>query len=230
MSAIAIIPARGGSKRLARKNIIDFHGKPIIAYTIEAAMKTELFDRVVVSSEDEEILDCAARFGAETDIRPQKLSTDQASIADVCCEFLERQLRAGQSYKTMTVLYATSPLRESKDIAAVLGLLKRDECHHALAVAVPNMSPHQALTIQPDGRLDPMLPNLLKTRSSDLQDMVGGNGSTYSVYTDTFLEDPGFYGAGMRGHLMSAMRSIDINDIEDIELVRLVASYLWDQE
>src|ERR1700686_1928854 len=99
MSAVAIIPARGGSKRLPRKNIIDFLGKPIIGYTIDAALQSGCFERVVVSTEDDEIAGVAEACGASVDRRAPALATDSAGVVDVCIDFLNREAAAGRNWR-----------------------------------------------------------------------------------------------------------------------------------
>ena len=98
MKAIAIIPARSGSKRLPRKNILNFRGKPIIAYTIESALETNLFERVIVSTDDSEIANAAESFGAEIHIRPPELGTDNARVVDVCEHLVQGEKRSGRHY------------------------------------------------------------------------------------------------------------------------------------
>lgn len=124
MAKLAIIPARGGSKRLPRKNILPFLGKPILAYTIEAAAEAGIFDAVVVSTEDAEIAELARRYGAEVDLRPQSLAEDQATVADVCVELLARKPLPWGDVQQMCVLYATAPLRNANDIREVMALLE----------------------------------------------------------------------------------------------------------
>ena len=131
--AIAIIPARGGSKRLPRKNIADFMGKPIIAWTIEAAKASGAFERVVVSTEDEEIAAISEKFGADVDRRDPALATDTARETDVMLELLSREEQAGKYYDVTCCLYATAPLRKAQDIQAVIGLLEPGKCDFALA-------------------------------------------------------------------------------------------------
>jgi len=107
---IAIIPARGGSKRIPRKNIRPFHGKPIIAYSIEVALKSKLFDRVIVSTDDDEIAEVARQFGAEVPfMRPRDLANDFATTQVVIEHAINWLLEAGQSVEYVCCIYATSP-------------------------------------------------------------------------------------------------------------------------
>lgn len=215
---IAIIPARGGSKRLPRKNVIDFLGKPILAWTHEAARETGLFDRILVSTEDPEIADTARSFGAEVDPRPAELGGDAVIIADVCVELLRRLSGQGDDYATLTVLYATAPLRTAADISATFDLLEPGKCHHALAVTEYDHPVHQALTPGDSGDLVAQFPDWVSRRKDTVPAFYCGNGSTYCVATAEFLQTRSFYGPGMRGHVMPRERSVDIDTRADYEL------------
>jgi len=184
---IAVIPARGGSKRLHRKNIIDFHGKPIIAYTIAAALQASLFDRVLVSTEDDEIAEIAEANGAEVLKRPLELATDSASVVDVCLHSLEFLSRQGEFYDILCCLYSTAPLRNAVDIRNTVGLVQSRECDFAMAVTDYHYPPHQAMTINECGLLEAMWPHLVNKRSQDVPKMVIDNGSTYAARISEFI-------------------------------------------
>ncbi len=113
MNSLAVIPARGGSKRLPRKNILDFCGRPIIAHTIESALNSDLFSKVVVSTEDDEIARHGQRYGAEVLMRPDFLASDTARVVDVCLQVLKEEESQGRSYDVMCCLYATEYKRAS---------------------------------------------------------------------------------------------------------------------
>jgi pseudaminic acid cytidylyltransferase len=215
--AVAIIPARGGSKRLPRKNIIDFLGRPIIAYTIEAAWESGCFERVVVSTEDKEIAAIAERHGAIVDHRAPELATDAAALVDVCLDFLDRESGAGRDWDVLACLYATAPLRTAQDISATIALLKPGICDFTMAVTAYDMQPHIALKFEADGRLIPMWPDLIHRRSSDLPPLRAANGSTLAVTAAAFRRERSFYGPGLRGHDMPRERAIDIDTRADLD-------------
>lgn len=223
MRRVAIIPARGGSKRLPRKNIIDFCGKPIIAWTIEAAKQSGLFDAVIVSTEDTEIREVAVKYGAEIDGRADSLATDEARVLDVCVDFLARKEKAGRPCDVLCVLYATAPLRTADDIAATVNLVSPDGGHFALATTHYDLPVHQALKRGADDTVTPMWPDLVNKRSSEIGEIVVDNGSTYAVYVPSFLEEKTFYGEGLRTHLMPRERSQDIDEARDLELALFYA-------
>jgi CMP-N-acetylneuraminic acid synthetase len=223
---LALIPARGGSKRLPRKNVIDFRGRPIIAYTIEAARTTGLFTRVVVSTEDAEIAKTAVASGAEVDMRPVHLATDTAGVTDVCFDLLGREQEAGRAYDQLCVLYATAPLRGSTDIAATVGLLKEGECDFALAVTDYPLPPHQALRLEAGNIVRPMWPDLIDERSDAIGRLCVDNGSTYAVSVPAFLRERTFYGAKLKAHTMGRLHSVDIDTADDLAYARFAAEQL----
>jgi pseudaminic acid cytidylyltransferase len=220
---LAVIPARGGSKRLPRKNIVDFLGRPILAYTFEAAREAAVFDRILVSTEDAEIAAVAAGVGAEVDNRPDALAGDEATIVDVCLELLGRLERQGERYDTITVLYATAPLRSAHDIRATLGLLEPGRCCFAMAVSVFQQPVPQALREQPGGELTPAFPKWVACRANEVCRFFVGNGSTYSVAVDAFRRQRDFYGSPLRGHVMPRERSVDIDTADDLTLAKYYA-------
>lgn len=226
MAAIAIIPARGGSKRLPRKNIIDFLGRPIISYSIDAAHESKCFERVVVSTEDDEIAAIVQRFGAAVEARSPALATDTVGVVDVCLEVLEREAARGRRWQTMVCLYPTAPLCTPADIRETLALLKPGVCDFAMGVTAYDLQPHLALKFAPDGGLTPMWPELINCRASDLPPLRISNGTVYAVDVAAFSRARTFYGPGLRGHDMPRNRSIDIDTQEDLDLALWTAKAL----
>jgi CMP-N-acetylneuraminic acid synthetase len=223
---LAVIPARGGSKRLPRKNVIDFFGRPILAHTIAAARAAGIFERILVSTEDAEILRLAQEYRAEVDARPAALGRDEATVTDVCLELLGRHAAQGDSYNTLTVLYATAPLRSAEDIRATHALLEPGHCDFAMAVTEFQQPVHQALKSDADGRLTPVFPDVASRRADVANRFVAGNGSTYSVNVSAFLRVRDFYGQPLCGHIMPLERSVDIDTAADLDLARYYGNQL----
>ena len=217
MHSVAIIPARGGSKRLPRKNIVDFHGRPIIGYTIDAALASGCFERVVVSTEDAEIAGVAIRCGAEVEMRDEALATDAATVDAVCLAFLAREIAAGRGWTHMACLYATAPLRTADDIKGVMALLQPGVCDFAMGVSPYETQPHIALKFMPDHSLVPMWPDLIEYRLNDFPPLRTANGTVYAVACDAFRKQETFYGSGLRGYDMPRDRAIDIDTAEDLD-------------
>jgi CMP-N-acetylneuraminic acid synthetase len=223
MRAVAIIPARGGSKRLPRKNIVDFLGRPIIAFTIDAAVASGCFERVVVSTEDDEIAEVCSRLGAVVDRRSERLATDTVTLVEVCDEFLDREEAAGRKWDVLACLYATAPLRTAEDIRGTVALIEPGRCGFAMAVTTYDHYPHQALKFAADSGLTPMWPDLVERRTTELPRLRAGNGSTYVVDVTEFRRHRSFYGPNLRGFDMPASRSIDIDTQDDLDLARCFA-------
>lgn len=198
MRAVAIIPARGGSKRLPRKNVVEFLGRPIIAFTIEAAVTSGCFERIVVSTEDDEIADVCSRLGALVDRRPRQLATDTATVVEVCTDFLDREEAAGRRWDVLACLYATAPLRNAEDIRGVVGLIEPGRCGFAMAVTTYGHSPYQALKFADDSTLTPMWPDLIERRTNELPSLRVDNGSTYVVNIVEFRRHLTFYVPDLR--------------------------------
>lgn len=218
--AIAVIPARGGSKRLLRKNVVPFFGHPIIGYTIRAALESNCFDRVLVSTENAEIAEIGRRYGAEVDDRPAALADDRAGVVEVCIELLNREAVAGRNHAVLGVLYATAPLRSADDIRATMALLDPGRCDFALAVTEYDLPPYRALRRGIDGTLAPMWPDLAFAKSQDVPPLYVNNASTYIVSVPAFLRHRSFTGPGARGHVMPRSRTTDIDVPEDLDEAR----------
>ncbi|MCC6597440.1 MAG: acylneuraminate cytidylyltransferase family protein [Alphaproteobacteria bacterium] len=228
MKRVALIPARGGSKRLPRKNILPFMGKPVIAHTIEAALATGLFERVVVSTEDAEIAEIAEKYGAALSMRDENLATDKAMVKAVAADFLDIEETQGRQYDLLCLLYATAPMRSAQDIEATCALIEPGTCHHALAVCAYEQPPHQALKLTPGTNdLSPMWPELVAQRADSQPVLLVDNGSTYCVMTEDFRKNPGFYAPVMRGHTMPRWKSVDMDTPEDFEIALYFAEKHW---
>ncbi len=223
MKCLAIIPARGGSRRLPRKNVAEFRGRPIIEWTIDAARACRCFDRIVVSTEDADIAATARAAGAEVSDRPESLAADDASLIDVGLDLLDREEDQGRRYDIVAFLYATAPLRHGDDISAVLDLIEPGVCEFAMAVTRYTHPPHQALVMAADGSLMPKWPELVERSAADIGPLCVDNGSTYAVTVAAFRERRTFYGPGLRGHVMPFRRSVDIDEQDDLDLARLFA-------
>jgi CMP-N-acetylneuraminic acid synthetase len=203
--------------------VVDFLGKPIIAYTIEAALGTGLFARTVVSTDDDEIARTAAQYSAEVEERPADLATDTAKLTQVMEAFLESEEQAGREYDELFVLLATAPLRRAEDIQGVQEMLEPGICDFVMAVTHYDRSPHKALVRGEGETLGPMWPDLILKRAQELPKFFADNGSTYGLNVEAFRREKTFYGSSLLGYLMPAERSVDIDDMSDLELAKLFA-------
>jgi len=179
-NAIAIIPARGGSKRIPRKNIKLFHGKPLIAYSIEVAIKSKLFTKVIVSTDDEEIVKIAKEYGAEVPfMRPKELSDDFTGTTDVinhAIKFLEDN---GEFYEYMCTIYATAPLLQEKYLKEGYEKLKNSDAINAFSVTSMPFPIQRTFKLNKNGRCEMFTPEHYLTRSQDLEEAYQDAGQFY---------------------------------------------------
>ena len=223
MRGVCIIPARGGSKRLPRKNIAEFLGKPILAHSVAAAHDSGVFARVVVSTEDREVAEAARNAGAEVHERSHGLATDTARLVDVCLAFLREEEDAGRAWDFFGCLLATAPMRNADDVRRAYGLIEPGICDFAMAVTTYSLPPLQALRSGENGFLRPMWPEMINLRSQEAPQLYVDNGSTDLATARAFQSEKTFYGSRLRGHVMPRERSIDIDEPHDLELARLLA-------
>lgn len=224
---ICIIPARGGSKRLPRKNIIKVAGKPVIGWTIEQAAESGLFGRIIVSTEDQEISNIASDFPmAEVWNRSGELASDMATVDQVCLDVLARLKRETDNLpQEFCCLYATAILRTVEDIIKCHGVLTESGCGAAMTVTNYEQYPHQAMRMSEEGKLTVQWPDLLNTPRQKLPHFVVDAGSIYWLNTQVFLRKKNFYGGSLRGYVVPRARAIDIDTPEDFEMLL----YYWNK-
>ena len=198
----------------------------MMSWTIEAALESGRFHKVVVSTEDDEIARIASDCEADVQIRPADLARDDARVVDVCRHVLDTERTAGTTYTTLCCLYPTAPLRGVVDIQAVVDLIEPPECNFAMATTDYSHPPHQALRATVDGLLAPMWPELVDHRADELPALVVDNGSTYAASVQAFLRERSFYGPQLRGHYMPRARSVDIDTHEDLAFAVYYAGQL----
>ena len=177
---VAIIPARGGSKRIPRKNIEDFCGKPMIAWSIKAAIASECFDRVLVSTDDKEIAAVAREQGAETPfIRPADLSNDYAGTLPVIRHAIEQLEEQGASIESACCLYATAPFTRPEDLQRGLEILDTEKCSYAFSVTSFPFPIQRAVRMTENIRIEMFSPEFMNTRSQDLEEAYHDAGQFY---------------------------------------------------
>ena len=226
--SLAIIPARGGSKRLKRKNILPLGGKPLICWTIEAALKSNLFEKVFVSTDDEETAAIASNANASVLIRPSSLATDTASCAEVCEWHLVQMAKSNHYYDRLYCLYATSPLRSSDDLLEMDRLFRvNNDCSAVISVTSFSHYPYQAFQRSESGLIKPYWPDLCRKKRTELPEFVAGNGSAYAININTFMRIKDFYVPGMSGlysYYMDPLKSIDLDVESDYILLEALFS------
>src|SRR3989339_1156118 len=182
---IAFIPARGGSKRIPRKNIKLFHGKPLIAYSIEAALKSELFDKVIVTTDDEEIASIAKKYGADVPfIRPKELSDDFTNTKDVIDHALKYFQERGERYEYECTIYATAPLLQPKYLMEGFVALKNSDAINAFSATTMPFPIQRTFKLDKNGRCEMFWPQNYQTRSQDLEEAYQDAGQFYWTKLD----------------------------------------------
>lgn len=217
---LAVIPARGGSKGIPRKNIIDVAGKPLIAWTIEEAKKSQYLDRIILSSDDDEIIAVARAWGCEVPFkRPaQHAQDDTPGIMPVL-----HALAALPEYGYVVLLQPTSPLRTAADIDACLESCINASANCCVSVAEPEQSPYWMYHVSSEGLLIPLLDNKeLITRRQDHPAVYALNGAVYVARSKWLLETKIFITKETLAYLMPRDNSIDIDSQIDLDIAELL--------
>ncbi len=214
---IAIIPARGGSKRIPRKNLRPFCGKPIIAYSIEAARAAGVFDRIIVSTDDAEIQAMAREFGAETPFtRPPELADDHATTVPVIRHAVQWVQRNDAPVANVCCIYATAPFVQASDLQAAYGRLVDGKVGGYVFSATSFGFPIQrAFRVGGDGRVSMFEPRHYNTRSQDLDEAYQDAGQFYWGSAQSYLADKIFFSDDSVAHVLPRHRVQDIDTAED---------------
>lgn len=220
MKNIAIIPARGGSKRIPRKNIKPFMGKPIIAYSIEAALKSGLFDEVMVSTDDKEIAEIACKYGAQVPfMRSAEMSNDYAGTADVILEVLQMYKEQGREFETVCCIYSTAPFVTSERLREAYGKMNSeiDSVFTCVAYSYPIQ---RSLRIV-DGKISMVYPEYEASRSQDLETIYHDAGQFYVAKTASFIQEKTFWGKNTAGLVLSELEVQDLDTLTDWQLAEM---------
>ena len=186
MSSIAIITARGGSKRIPKKNIKEFCGKPIIAYSIQAALESGVFDEVMVSTDSKEIADIAKKYGANVPfMRSEETANDYATTADVLKEVLEEYKKKGKGFETLCCIYPTAPFVTAEKLRNAMLLLNESEGDSLMPVVRFGFPPQRAVVIR-ENKLVYQYPEFASMRSQDLEAVYHDCGQFYFCRTEAF--------------------------------------------
>ena len=222
-TVLAIVPARGGSKRLPRKNLLPLHGKPLIVWTIEAGLKSKYVDRLIVSSDDSEILTVAKYSHAETIERPAALARDDTSTFHVVEDTL---IKIEADFDIVVLLQPTSPLRTQQHIDQAFALMVKKKADAIISVSSPDHSPIWANILPNSDNMESFISDEVKhLRSQDLPQYFQINGALYICRTKKLLEEKSFFlKQKIFAYRMSRHDSIDIDEAIDLELATLIKS------
>lgn len=211
MKSIAIITARGGSKRIPRKNIKEFCGKPILAYSIEAALASECFDTVMVSTDDEEIAEIARKYGAQVPFfRSDATANDYATTADVLLEVLAKYEEQGEVFERACCIYPTAPFLTAGRLSEAMTLLEDKQADSVLPVVRFSFPPQRCVVIK-DGFLQPKWPECMSMRSQDLEPFYHDVGQFYCFKVSSFLTRKNLV---MEKTVPLEMSEVEVQDID----------------
>ena len=224
MQPLGIIPARGGSKRFPRKNIALLLNKPILAYAIEAALESNVFSKVCVSSEDNEILDIASKYGALLVLkRPASLSSDGTTLKEVCAFIMSSFEKQGVHYHEFGLLLPTNPLRTSQDIRGAYKTFKNSTANFCMSLVKFSHPPQRAVCIR-SGYVEPFWGQEFMTQTQKLESLYRHDGSIIFANTRAFMNKKEFYGGKVIPYFIPEDRSVDIDSQLDLEWAEFLLS------
>ncbi|MCT7665984.1 cytidylyltransferase domain-containing protein [Shinella kummerowiae] len=217
MNYAALIPARGGSKGLPRKNIIDLAGKPLIAYSIEAALGCAAVGGVYVTTDDAEIATVSVEHGAQHIARPATLATDNASTFVAIEHAIASLAEQGVKPAHIVLLQPTSPLRNAHHLADAIAAYEAADAPALISVCEEEHHPYKNFRVDGGGRLEPLFDaaSLSKPRQ-ELPKIYRQNGAIYIIRTETLLREKSFYVAGCIPYVMGSDASVDVDTAEDL--------------
>lgn len=226
---LAVITARGGSKRIPRKNIREFCGKPIIAYSIEAALESGFFDEVMVSTDDDEIAGVARSFGASVPfMRSARTSDDYATSSDVLIEVLDEYAARGREFDVLCCLYPTAPFVTADELRGAFSILDDSVVTSVVAVTDYDFPPQRAFLVKADGSLEWERPECASVRSQDLPTVAHDCGRFYIARISAWREVRSFIMPGCRGYRIDPALVQDIDTPDDWEMAEMKYC-IWQQ-
>ena len=222
MKKICIIPARGGSERIPRKNIKNFLGKPIIAYSIKAALDSMLFDEVMVSTDDEEIAEIAKNFGAKTPfLRSKYNSNNFASTVDVLIEVLDWYSKSGQKFEYGCCLYPIAPFATPELLAENYIRLFKEKCDVVFPVLAYSHPIQRALKLNENNKISLFFNQDQFTRSQDLETTYHDSGQFYWFEIEKLLLNKSLFSENAMGVKVSEFQAQDIDSMEDWKMAEM---------
>lgn len=219
---LCIIPARGGSKRIPRKNIKDFLGKPIISYSIESALKSDIFDEVMVSTDDEEIGEIALKYGAKLPfMRSLEMGSDYATTIDVLKEVLSEYENLGKVFKYVCCVYPTAPFVNSSILQNSFNLLKINLFDSVFPVLRYGFPIQRAMRVNANGRISMIYPEHMSSRSQDLEPSFHDAGQFYFFKSEILKSGVGLWTTNTGYIEVDELKAQDIDTTTDWKLAEL---------
>ncbi len=222
MRKLAIITARGGSKRIPKKNIKEFCKKPIIEYSISAALTSGIFDKVMVSTDSKEIADVAIKAGAQVPfLRSEKNSDDYASTVDVLIEVVEEFRKIGENYDEICCLYPTAPFITKENLVKAKDMLKNSNITSVITITEFSFPPQRGFRVNNDDMIEYINPGNAFCRSQDLEKVYHDCGQFYFIKTESLLTEKTLVTKNSAPIIINAMHVQDIDTITDWQLAEL---------
>ena len=222
---LGIIPARSGSKGIKDKNIIDLNGKPLIAYSIEAGLKSKYIDKVVVTTDGEEIAREAIKYGAEVPfLRPEYLSSDNAKTIDAVIHCIEEMEKLGEKYDYVVLLQPTQPLRQSWHIDEAIELILEKNEEALVSVSKVKDNPILIRSIDSNGYAVNLLSESITKRRQDFQDFYKVNGSIYINKINQNLNNKTSLNDNKLVYIMDEKYDVDIDEMLDLQIAEIMMS------
>lgn len=227
MRSIAVIPARGGSKRIPRKNVRPFGGKPMIAWTIEAALESGLFERVLVSTDDEGIAEVGRRWGASAPFLRETANDDITPVSVATIHALQQtREKLGETYDCVCQLMANCPLRTADDIRGAMDAFAASGANFQLSYyEAPLVIPWWAARLDPAGKVQYLFPDAPFRRSQDLEKLYFPTGAIWIARCAELEASGSFYGPDYRSHVVPWRTAVDIDNDEDFDLAEAVCEH-----
>ena len=225
---VAVIPARGRSKRIPRKNIMPFHGKPMIAWSIEAALRSECFDMVLVSTDDDEIAEIALKFGAEVPFkRPARISDDFATTVDVMAHATHWLKENFSDIEAICCIYPTAPFIDSNDLVNGFAELQRGDWQYAFSVTKFEPSVFRSFTQNSSGGIEMIFPEYYEARSQDLPESLHDAAQFYWGKPAAWLENMPIFANYAFPIRIPNWRVIDIDHPDDMDKALALAPTIF---
>jgi N-acylneuraminate cytidylyltransferase len=217
---LAVIPARGGSRRIPGKNLVPLLGRPLLAYTIEAALESDLFDRIVVSTDSEDIAEAARRHGAEVPfLRDAGLSDDFVPVSAATVDALERLDPDGDAFAAVCQLMPNCPLRDARDLVSSCGQFESSDAEAQISVVRYGwQNPWWAMRRGDDLTLEPLFTEAATARSQDLPELFCPTGAVWWARAGALRREGTFHMAGRTGWEIPWQRGVDIDTWDDLDL------------
>ncbi|MCV3384667.1 pseudaminic acid cytidylyltransferase [Campylobacter lari] len=226
MKNLCIIPARGGSKRIPRKNIVDFLGKPLIAYSIESALKSEIFDDVIISSDDDEIIEAALKYGAKAPfVRKKELSDDYANSTAVIQDAIIMLEKQDKIYENVCCLYATAPLIDEFILQKAFEQFNQENCKFLFSACEFEYPIQRAFYLNEKHQVHMFEEKYYASRSQDLIKAYHDGGAFYFGKKEAWLEENFMFKPYSKAFLLPRNKICDIDTFDDLEFAKILYQF-----